>query len=101
MDGRTGDFGSVGALSGEYTSFRSNFLSLNNIKIFGANYWTEGVKNPIKAAHIILEHGRKPDALSRIPPMFVYNQLNGSVPAHKDLDDDSGPLSLMVLTLLP
>ncbi|EIW83269.1 N-terminal nucleophile aminohydrolase, partial [Coniophora puteana RWD-64-598 SS2] len=45
MDGSTGDFGSVGAVS--------------------------GVKNPIRAARAVLEHSREPDPLGRIRPMTL------------------------------
>ncbi|KAN0090850.1 Nucleophile aminohydrolase [Tylopilus felleus] len=47
MDGRTGDFGSVGAVS--------------------------GVKNPIKLASAVLAHGRVPDKLGRIPPLTLVS----------------------------
>ncbi|KAJ7287827.1 asparaginase [Mycena rebaudengoi] len=47
MDGRTGDFGSVGAIS--------------------------GVKNPIHLARRILEHSRVPDPLGRIPPLTLVS----------------------------
>ena len=36
------------------------------------------MKNPIKAAHAILEHSRIPSALGRIPPMFVDIQLSST-----------------------
>ncbi|TCD71261.1 hypothetical protein EIP91_011739 [Steccherinum ochraceum] len=48
MDGSTGDFGSVGAVS--------------------------GVKNPIAAACAVLEHGRSRDILGRIPPLMLVSQ---------------------------
>ncbi|KAJ6594084.1 nucleophile aminohydrolase [Mycena capillaripes] len=47
MDGRTDDFGSVGAVS--------------------------GVKNPIRLARRILEHARTPDPLGRIPPLTLVS----------------------------
>ncbi|KAJ6587090.1 asparaginase [Mycena vulgaris] len=47
MDGRTNDFGSVGAVS--------------------------GVKNPICLARRILEHSRIPDRLGRIPPLTLVS----------------------------
>lgn len=47
MDGRTGDFGSVGAVP--------------------------GVKNPIKLAKAILYHSRKLDKLGRIPPVTLVS----------------------------
>lgn len=58
MDGRSSDFGSVGAVS--------------------------GIKNPIKLARSILDYSGKPDPLGRIPPMtltsegarsFAYNRI--------------------------
>ncbi|KAF8070624.1 asparaginase [Lyophyllum atratum] len=45
MDGRSSDFGSVGAVS--------------------------GVKNPIRLARAILEHSTIPDQLGRIPPLML------------------------------
>ncbi|KAH7888519.1 nucleophile aminohydrolase [Phlebopus sp. FC_14] len=47
MDGKTGDFASVGAVS--------------------------GVKNPIMLANAILEHSREPDLLGRIRPMTLVS----------------------------
>ncbi|PFH53818.1 hypothetical protein AMATHDRAFT_73230 [Amanita thiersii Skay4041] len=47
MDGATGDFGSVGAVS--------------------------GVKNPIKIARMVLEHSRVPDKLGRLRPMMLVS----------------------------
>ncbi|KAK7005745.1 nucleophile aminohydrolase [Favolaschia claudopus] len=47
MDGRTGDFGSIGAVS--------------------------GIKNPIRLARAILEHARIPDPLGRIPPLTLVS----------------------------
>ncbi|KAF8210540.1 nucleophile aminohydrolase [Mycena galopus ATCC 62051] len=47
MDGRTGDFGSVGAVS--------------------------GIRNPICLARLILEHARVPDPLGRIPPLTLVS----------------------------
>ncbi|GBE81113.1 nucleophile aminohydrolase [Sparassis latifolia] len=47
MDGRTCDFGGVGAVS--------------------------GLKNPIKAARAVLEHSRVPDPLGRIPPLLLVS----------------------------
>ncbi|KAJ7188012.1 asparaginase [Mycena filopes] len=47
MDGLTGDFGSVAAVS--------------------------GVKNPIRLAHRILQHARVPDPLARIPPLTLVS----------------------------
>ncbi|KAI9572214.1 nucleophile aminohydrolase [Boletus coccyginus] len=47
MDGRTGDFGSVGAVS--------------------------GVRNPIKLANAILAHARVPDRLGRIRPLTLVS----------------------------
>ncbi|KAJ7178360.1 asparaginase [Mycena crocata] len=47
MDGRTGDFGSVGAVS--------------------------GVKNPIRLARRILDHSRTSDRLGRIPPLTLVS----------------------------
>ncbi|KAK2464249.1 hypothetical protein APHAL10511_003706 [Amanita phalloides] len=47
MDGRSGDFGSVGAVS--------------------------GVKNPIHVARYVLEYSRIPDKLGRLPPMTVVS----------------------------
>ncbi|KAJ7346860.1 asparaginase [Mycena albidolilacea] len=48
MDGRTGDFGSVGAVS--------------------------GIKNPVRLARLIFEHARVPDPLGRIPPLNLVSQ---------------------------
>ncbi|OSD06872.1 N-terminal nucleophile aminohydrolase [Trametes coccinea BRFM310] len=45
MDGRTGDFGAVGAVS--------------------------GVKNPIRLSHSVLQYAGAPDPLGRIPPLYV------------------------------
>ncbi|KAF8740783.1 hypothetical protein AX14_007161 [Amanita brunnescens Koide BX004] len=45
MDGRTSDFGSIGAVS--------------------------GVKNPIRLARCVLEYSRIPDKLGRLPPVTV------------------------------
>ncbi|KAI0374033.1 N-terminal nucleophile aminohydrolase [Pilatotrama ljubarskyi] len=47
MDGLTGDFGAVGAVS--------------------------GIKNPITLAHSVLQHTRIPDPLGRIPPMLLVS----------------------------
>ncbi|KAF7376353.1 hypothetical protein MSAN_00050800 [Mycena sanguinolenta] len=47
MDGRTGDFGSAGAVS--------------------------GIKNPVRLARLILEHARVPDPLGRIPPLTLVS----------------------------
>ncbi|KAJ7268756.1 nucleophile aminohydrolase [Mycena haematopus] len=47
MDGCTGDFGSVGAVS--------------------------GIKNPVRLARLLLEHARVPDPLGRIPPLTLVS----------------------------
>ncbi|KAJ7072156.1 asparaginase [Mycena amicta] len=47
MDGLTGDFASVGAVS--------------------------GIKNPISLARCILEHSRTPDPLGRVPPLTLVS----------------------------
>ncbi|KAI0358447.1 N-terminal nucleophile aminohydrolase [Trametes cingulata] len=47
MDGSTGDFGAVGAVS--------------------------GVENPIALAHSVLQYARRPDPLGRIPPMLLVS----------------------------
>jgi taspase, threonine aspartase, 1 len=94
MDGRTGDFGSVGALCGEHANSFKQF-HLNNINIPGTIGIT-GVKNPIKPAHKILEQGRRIDPLGRIPPMFVCShELRVSDPTYDNYD--LGRLYLMVL----
>ncbi|KAI0775717.1 nucleophile aminohydrolase [Trametes elegans] len=47
MDGRTGDYGAVGAVP--------------------------GVKNPIHLARAVLQHSRLPDPLGRIPPLLLVS----------------------------
>ncbi|RDX55102.1 N-terminal nucleophile aminohydrolase [Lentinus brumalis] len=47
MDGRTGDFGAVGAVP--------------------------DVQHPIRAAHEVLRYSRKPDPLARIPPLILVS----------------------------
>ncbi|KAJ7680573.1 asparaginase [Mycena polygramma] len=60
MDGRTGDFGSVGAVS--------------------------GVKNPIHVARCILEHARTPDPLGRIPPLTLVSAgAHAFAESHSDI----------------
>ncbi|KIJ19133.1 hypothetical protein PAXINDRAFT_54814, partial [Paxillus involutus ATCC 200175] len=54
MDGRTSDFGSVGAVS-------------------GVPRIHTGVKNPIKLASTILVHSREPDRLGRIRPVTLVS----------------------------
>ncbi|KAG5648596.1 hypothetical protein DXG03_003207 [Asterophora parasitica] len=49
MDGASGYFGSVGAVS--------------------------GIKNPIQLARVVLEYSRIPDPLGRIPPLYEYFSL--------------------------
>ncbi|KAL4074155.1 nucleophile aminohydrolase [Scleroderma citrinum] len=61
MDGRTGDFGSVGAVS-------------------------EGVKNPIKLASAILDQSRKPDRLGRIRPLTLVSSGAHSFAIKKRLE---------------
>ncbi|KAI0081257.1 N-terminal nucleophile aminohydrolase [Panus rudis PR-1116 ss-1] len=48
MDGKTGDFGSVGAIT--------------------------GVKNPVKAARAVLENSRTNDPVGRIPPLMLVSR---------------------------
>ncbi|KAL4080345.1 nucleophile aminohydrolase [Scleroderma yunnanense] len=60
MDGRTGDFGSVGAVS--------------------------GVKNPIKLASAILDQSRKPDRLGRIRPLTLVSSGAHSFAIKKRLE---------------
>ncbi|RDB24942.1 Threonine aspartase 1 [Hypsizygus marmoreus] len=48
MDGRSGDFGSVGAVS--------------------------GIKNPIRVARAILDYSKVPDPLGRIPPLTLVSE---------------------------
>ncbi|KAJ6500140.1 asparaginase [Mycena vitilis] len=60
MDGRTGDFGSVGAVS--------------------------GVKNPIHVARRILEYARTPDHLGRIPPLTLVSAgAHAFAESHSDI----------------
>jgi hypothetical protein len=68
----------------------------DKICIFVANRSFVGVKNPIEVAHSILEHGRRPDTLGRIPPMFVCDELALSISTHKRYHN-SGHLSPTVL----
>ncbi|KAJ3555771.1 hypothetical protein NM688_g2390 [Phlebia brevispora] len=60
MDGRSEDFGAVGAVS--------------------------GVKNPIKAAHAVLQHSRVQDALGRIPPLSLAGGGAALFAHHKNLE---------------
>jgi len=59
MDGLSGDFGSVGAVSGLVISSCILLVKLGKA----------GVKNPIKLASAVLRHSREPDSLGRIRPM--------------------------------
>ncbi|OCH95160.1 N-terminal nucleophile aminohydrolase [Obba rivulosa] len=45
MDGETGDFGAIGAVS--------------------------GIRNPVRLARAVLEHSRNPDSFGRIPPLLL------------------------------
>ncbi|KAJ6625457.1 asparaginase [Mycena sp. CBHHK59/15] len=70
MDGLTGHFGSVGAVS--------------------------GVKNPVRLAHRILEHSRIPDPLGRIPPLtLVSNGAHAFAALHPGHVDLVAPESLV------
>ena len=61
MDGRTGDFGAVGSVSGQH-NHRLHPLLAELMMLLG-------VRSPIKLAHSILQYSRKSDPLGRIPPL--------------------------------
>ncbi|KAJ7747339.1 asparaginase [Mycena metata] len=77
MDGLTGDFGSVGAVS--------------------------SMKNPIRLAHRILQHSLLPDPLARIPPLtlvssgalvFAHN-YNANLPSTPESDSSANAIELV------
>lgn len=63
MDGRTGDYGSVGSVSGITFYFMSRCLMPAHV-----HKPSIGVKNPIAAARAVQNHSREPDLLGRIRP---------------------------------
>ncbi|KAH8107903.1 nucleophile aminohydrolase [Cristinia sonorae] len=60
MDGAAGDFGAVGAVS--------------------------GVKNPVKVARAILEHGRTVDVLGRVPPLMLVSHGAQNFALRRDIE---------------
>ena len=73
MDGKTNDFGAVGAVGG--TAGRVPFpLCLSTIEC------VQGIKNPIAAANAVLYYSRHLDALGRIPPMWGTELMKVSKP---------------------
>jgi taspase (threonine aspartase 1) len=67
MDGRSNDFGSVGAVPG-------NAISVPSIISCLPDFSTSivGVQNPIRIARSILDYSRKLDPIGRIPPLYVH-----------------------------
>lgn len=76
MDGPSGDFGSVGAVSGiSIHTLQHALTSMTSMVLIG-------VKNPIRLAYSILKHSRIPDSLGRIPPLSVSFVLCPCVSNH-------------------
>ena len=64
-------FGSVGALSGVYVIwlYQGNLYKNHTILSSYFSVRREGIKNPISAARMVLEHSKKGDKIGRVPPL--------------------------------